>query len=107
MKLILAVVSNDDAGSVANTLTDANFQITKIASTGGFLKTGNTTIIVGCEDNLVDKAIEIIGVESKSRTEIVPSSTSYDIGRLAAFPISVKAGGAVVFVLDIEKYLKF
>ncbi len=72
MKLILAIVSNDDSSSVSSALNKANFSVTRLATTGGFLRAGNTTIIVGTEDEKVDKAIEIIGNESKRRTEIVP-----------------------------------
>ena len=106
MKLILAIVSNDDSSSVSSALTKANFQVTRLATTGGFLRAGNTTMIVGTDDDKVDQAIEIIGNESKRRTEIVPSTDSYDIGRYASFPVEVQVGGATIFVLDVEKFLK-
>lgn len=106
MKLILAIVSNDDSSSVSSSLTKANFQVTRLATTGGFLRAGNTTLIVGCEDNLVDKAVEIIGNESKRRTEIVPSTASYDIGRYASFPVEVQVGGATIFILNVEQFVK-
>ena len=76
MKLILAIVSNDDSSSVSSALTKANFQVTRLATTGGFLRAGNTTMIVGTDDDKVDQAIEIIGNESKRRTEIVPDRKS-------------------------------
>ena len=55
MKLILAIVSNDDASAVTSALTKNNFYMTRLATTGGFLRAGNTTLIVGTEDELVDK----------------------------------------------------
>ena len=106
MKLILAIVSNDDSSSVSSALNKANFSVTRLATTGGFLRAGNTTIIVGTEDEKDDKAIEIIGNESKRRTEIVPSTASYDIGRYASFPVEVQVGGAAIFVLDVEQFIK-
>ena len=106
MKLILAIVSNDDSSSVSTALNKANFSVTRLATTGGFLRAGNTTIIVGTEDDKVEKAIEIIGIESKRRTEIVPSTASYDIGRYASFPVEVQVGGATIFVLDVEQFIK-
>ncbi len=106
MKLILAIVSNDDSSSVSTALNKANFSVTRLATTGGFLRAGNTTIIVGTEDDKVEKAIEIIGNESKRRTEIVPSTASYDIGRYASFPVEVQVGGATIFVLDVEQFIK-
>ena len=106
MKLILAIVSNDDSGAVSNLLLKENFQVTRLATTGGFLRAGNTTMIIGCDDSLVDRAIELIGQESKRRTEIVPSTASYDIGRYASFPIEVQVGGATIFVLDVAQFCK-
>ena len=106
MKLILAIVSNDDSSAVSHALSKEGFQSTRLATTGGFLRAGNTTLIVGTEDEKVDRAIEIIGQESKRRTEVVPSTASYDIGRYASFPVEVQVGGATIFVLDVEKFMK-
>ncbi len=106
MKLVLAIVSNDDASSVTSALNKENFQVTRLSTTGGFLRAGNTTIIVGVEDEEVDRCIEIIGKECEKRTEVVPSSASYDIGRYASFPIEVQVGGATIFVLDVDQFHK-
>lgn len=106
MKLILAIVSNDDSQNVSTLLTKENYSVTRLATTGGFLKAGNTTIIVGTDDDKVEHVIELIGQESKKRTEVVPSSASYDLGRFASFPVEVEVGGATIFVLDVEQFLK-
>ena len=106
MKLILAIVSNDDSQNVTTLLTKENYSVTRLATTGGFLRAGNTTIIVGTEDEKVDNVISLIGEESQKRTEVVPSSASYDLGRFASFPVEVEVGGATIFVLDVEQFLK-
>lgn len=106
MKLILAIVSNDDSSNVSSSLNKANFSVTKLATTGGFLKAGNTTIIVGTEDSKVQEAIDIISSESKRRVEVVPSTASYDIGRYASFPVEVQVGGATIFIIDVEQFIK-
>ena len=106
MKLVLAIVSNDDASNVSVALTNENYQMTRLATTGGFLRAGNTTLIVGTEDDKVERCIEIIGSESQRRTEIVPSTAGYDNGRFASFPVEVQVGGATVFVLDVEQFRK-
>lgn len=106
MKLVLAIVSNDDASAVTAALTKNNFYMTRLSTTGGFLRAGNTTLIVGTEDDLVDKCIDVIGSEAKRRTEIVPSTASYDIGRYASFPVEVQVGGATIFVLDVDQFKK-
>lgn len=107
MKLIIAVVSNDDSHSLSNALTKENFSVTKLSTTGGFLKIGNTTMLIGTEEDRIEKCIEIIKEESKQRTELVPSTASYDIGRFATFPVEVQVGGATIFVVDVEQFIKF
>lgn len=106
MKLILAIVSNDDASAVSSSLNAEAYQVTRLATTGGFLREGNTTLIIGTDDEKVERAIEIIGQECKRRTEIVPSTASYDLGHFASFPIEVQIGGATIFVLDVAQFLK-
>ena len=60
MKLIYAIVNNDDSHAVSSNLTKAGFSATKLASTGGFLMAGNTTFLVCSEDSQVDEIIDII-----------------------------------------------
>ena len=106
MKLVLAIVSNDDSSIVSSALNKEDFQVTRLATTGGFLRAGNTTLIVGVDDDKVEDCIEIIGNECKKRTEVVPSTASYDIGRYASFPVEVQVGGATIFVIDVEQFHK-
>ncbi len=106
MKLILAIVSNDDSHTLSNALTKENFSVTKLSTTGGFLKLGNTTLLIGAPDDQVEHCINIIKEESKQRTELVPSTASYDIGRFASFPVEVTIGGATVFVMDVQQFIK-
>ena len=106
MKLILAIVSNEDSSALMTELNKANFQVTKLATTGGFLRVGNTTLIVGTEDDKVEEVLEIIKTESRQRTEVIPSTATYDVGRYASFPVEVQVGGATVFVIDVEQFVK-
>jgi len=106
MKLIIAIVSNDDSSAVSNALMKSKYSVTKLATTGGFLRAGNTTLLVGTEDSKVDECIEIIGKESCKRTEMVPTTASFDIGRYSSFPVEVQVGGATIFVLDVEQFVK-
>ena len=101
MKLVLAVVSNDDSAAVSSALTRNGFQVTKLATTGG-----NTTFLTGVEDEQVDKVLEVIAEKSSKRTQIVPSTTTADVGMYSAFPVQVTVGGATVFVLNVERYEK-
>ena len=106
MKLILAIVSSDDSSMVSSALTKNNFSVTKLATTGGFLMSGNTTFLIGTEDENVDKAINVIGEHSKKRKQMVPSSSSYGVGMYTSFPVEVTVGGATIFVLDVEQFKK-
>ena len=106
MKLIFAIVSNDDANRVQSALTKAHFQVTRLATTGGFLLAGNTTFLCGTDDEKVDEAIEIVGKHSKKRTQLVPSSASYGVGMYSAFPVEVQVGGATIFVTNVERFDK-
>ena len=106
MKLIYAIVSDDDSTVVSKQLTKSGFFATKLASTGGFLMSGNTTFMICTDDDKVDKAIEIIGKYSKKRKEVVPSSASYGMGLYTSFPVEVVVGGATVFVMNIERFEK-
>ena len=106
MKLLIAIVSNDDSSSVISALTSEKYQVTKLATTGGFLRAGNTTLIIGTDDEKVEDVVSIIGKESCRRTEGVPATASYDVGRFATYPIEVQVGGATIFVLNVEQFIK-
>ncbi len=108
MKLILAVVNNDDSAMASSALTEAGFFVTRLSTTGGFLMVGNTTFLIGTEDNDTQKVIDILKEQCKSRKQIQPSTASYGVGvNNMSLPQKVKVGGATVFVLDVEKMEKF
>ena len=86
MKLILAIVSNDDSAKVSSALTKNHFSVTKLATTGGFLLSGNTTFLIGTQDEKVDEVITIIADHSKKRKQMVPSSASYGVGMYTTYP---------------------
>lgn len=92
MKLLIAVVQNEDANDVVDALLEAEFRTTRLASTGGFLRRGNTTIMIGVDDAQVDPAIEIIRSKAHSRAQG---------GEAGA---TVQTAAATIFVLDLEGY---
>lgn len=106
MKLIMAIVSGDDSSKVARALTKSNFSVTKLATTGGFLMSGNTTFLVGTEEEKVEEVIDILRKNSKTRKQMVPTSASYGVGMFSSMPIEVQVGGATVFILDVEQFIK-
>ncbi|PLR93324.1 cyclic-di-AMP receptor [Bacillus sp. T33-2] len=109
MKLIFAVVQDQDSNRLSNALVDNNFRATKLASTGGFLKAGNTTFIIGTEDIRVEKALQIIKENCKSRDQLVApvSPMGGNADSYVPYPVEVEVGGATVFVLPVEQFLQF
>ncbi len=106
MKLVYAIVNNDDSAIVSSALTKEGFFATKLASTGGFLLSGNTTFMVCTEEENVDKVIDIISQKCKKRTQMVPSSAAYGVGMYSAVPVEVTVGGATIFVTNVERFEK-
>jgi len=105
MKLLLAIVNNDDAHFVNTCLTSEGFHVTKISSTGGFLMNGNSTFIIGIEDDQVDAALEVIKRNSQKRQMNMPSLEHGGSARIANGTNVINVGGATVFILGVEKYI--
>ena len=108
MKLILAIGHNDDAPIVTSELNKAGFHSTKIASTGGFLSSGNTTFITGVNDDQVDNVVKLISEHSKRHSQYVPTTVypTLDAGANSAGTAKVQTGGATIFVLNVESFLQ-
>ena len=107
MKMILAIINKDDANSVISNLTKQAFSVTKLATTGGFLMSGNTTIITGVPDEKVDQVIEVISKYSRSRKQAMPSSTDMGgMGFYPTMPVEITVGGATIFVMPIDRFEK-
>lgn len=105
MKLVFAIINNDDKNAVMDEATSAGYSVTKLASSGGFLRAGNTTLIFGVEDDRVDALIDIIDKHCKRREQMVPAvAQQYGEGFISPVPVSVTVGGATVFVLDVEQF---
>jgi len=107
MKLVMAIVNSEDAQRVMRSLTDEGFSVTKLATTGGFLMSGNITLITGVEDDRVDEAIDVIRKMSQSRTRAVPSLPESGIGGFFDTSlVDVVVGGATIFVLPVDRFEK-
>ncbi|WP_100332716.1 cyclic-di-AMP receptor [Bacillus xiapuensis] len=109
MKLILAVVQDQDSHRLSQALIDGDFRATKLASTGGFLKAGNTTFIIGTDDERLEEALSIIKDSCQSRDQIVApvSPMGGNADTYIPYPVEVPVGGATVFVLPIEQFHQF
>ena len=108
MKLIIAIVQNDDAKHLSRALTKAGISVTRMATTGGFLQGGNTTLMIGIDEDRLQTALDIIRDKSSLRKEymVIPSSLPGYADSTPA-PVQVTLGGATVFVLDVESNYRF
>lgn len=106
MKLIYAIVNNDDSHQVMEAITESGFQATKLASTGGFLKAGNTTFMLAVDDCKVDKVIDVIKTHSRKRTQMLPATPSFSTNSFASFPAEISIGGATIIVTNIDRFEK-
>lgn len=108
MKLIIAIVQDDDSADLVEILMDSGFRVTKLATTGGFLKAGNTTLMIGVEEEKVDQVITQIEEICKTRQQIVstPSPVAGSTGVYVPYPVEVEVGGATIFVVDVDKFVK-
>ena len=88
MKLIIAIIRDVDNDIVSHSLTEEKFRVTCIASTGGFLRRGQSTLLAGVEDDQVDKALEII------RKGVTPPNES-------------DTRQSFVFVLNVNQFIQF
>ena len=107
MKLIFAIVRDEDSGTVMSELNKEGYSVTKMSSTGGFLRSGNTTLMIGTDEDKVSHAIEVIKGQCGSRKQIIATSAPMvGMPSYTSFPISVDVGGATIFVLDVERFEK-
>jgi len=109
MKLIIAVVQDKDSNRLSSALITEGIRATKLASTGGFLRAGNTTFMIGVEDERVEDVIRIIKANCKVRDQLVTpvSPMGGTTDSYIPFPVEVQVGGAAVFVLPIERFEHF
>lgn len=108
MKLVIGIVGSDDASAVLDALNKAHFITTRLSTTGGFLRAGNVTLLVGVEDSDVPAVLEIFKDYSSKRTQYTAAAAPFTgDGFLAATPVPVTVGGATVFVLDVAEFQKF
>lgn len=109
MKMIIAIVQDKDSNRLANKFIEADVRATKLSTTGGFLKAGNTTFMIGLEDERVEEVLALIKKTCQSRKQFITSPMSLDlsIDSPMTYPLEVEVGGATVFVLPVEGFHHF
>lgn len=108
VNLILSVVHGDDTPGLLEALTNRGYRATRIDSAGGFLKDSNDTVILGVEADKVDEVLSVIEANCETRTQYInPLPPVMEPGEFyMPYPVEVKIGGATVFVLEVEEFVR-
>jgi uncharacterized protein YaaQ len=109
MKLTVCVVHGRDKNRLTEALIKSGYKFTIIGSTGGFLREGNTTMLIGVEDDQVDALAEILRANCQTREQVV-NVMPFESGAPGAYlasPVKVPVGGAVMFVLPVDAFHRF
>jgi uncharacterized protein YaaQ len=106
MKLVVAIVHNEDAGALVDALSEKEFRATRVSSSGGFLKRTNATVFLGVEEDDVEEVISIVRENCTSRTQVVnPMPPIMEPGEFfMPYPLEVEVGGATVFVVPVDRF---
>lgn len=106
MKLVVAIVQDEDIEGLTEALIEDGFRFTTVSTSGSFLRMGNTSLLIGVEDERVSEVMAILEKTCNRRTQIaVPYSPALEPG-LLYMPenFEVEVGGAIVFVADVERF---
>ncbi|HEX2863381.1 MAG TPA: cyclic-di-AMP receptor [Deinococcales bacterium] len=108
MKLLVAIVQDADVAGLVKELNRRHLEVTKLSSTGGFLREGNTTLLIGVDEDRLDLAREVIRERCRSRTRFVTPGipVAEQPEPFLAQPVEVPVGGAVVFVMNVDEFFK-
>ena len=108
MKMIIAIVQDEDNQKVNAALMEKGFRATRLATSGGFLRAGNTTMMIGVEEERLDEALDTIRQVCHPRTQTVsaPAPTVDTTGFFIPYPVEVTVGGATIFVLDVDQFIR-
>ena len=106
MKLVIAVVHGEDASGLVDALTDKEYRVTRLHSTGGFLKQANATVMLGVEEAQVEDVLAVIRETCHARSQYInPMPPLMEPGEFyMPYPVEVTFGGAAVFVLDVARH---
>lgn len=111
-KLVLAIVQEDDYDITVEKLNENRLFVTKLSSSGGFLKKKNVTILIGVEEERVELVLDILKKYAGRRKQTVytvpaPMGGAYCVGAEMAVPVDQQVGGATVFTLNLDSLQKF
>ena len=106
MKLVFAVVHSEDAGELVDALTEKEYRVTRLQSSGGFLKQANATVLVGVEEGQIEDVLAVVRERCHARSQYInPMPPIMEPGEFyMPYPVEVTFGGATVFVVDVDRF---
>jgi uncharacterized protein YaaQ len=106
-KLLIVITSDADADTLIQTLVKRGYPATKVSSTGGFLRRGSATVFSGIDAEDVEDVLSVIRDQCQARTEFLPAQAlPFPESIYPAEPVEVRTGGAIVFVVPVERFEK-
>lgn len=106
MKMVVAIISTEDANKIQKVLIESGIIATRLATTSGFLRARNATFLIGVNDEQVPDVLNLIEENTKKRNVTVPNTIVNEFGAFASLPIEVEVGGATIFVLNVDQFMK-
>lgn len=109
MKMIIAIVQDEDSARLIGALMKEGISVTKLATTGGFLRSGNTTLLIGVNDERVNNVLKIIEKDCKSRKQTAPIPIDMGTypGAFNSSMVDIVIGGATIFVMSVDSFVKY
>lgn len=107
-KLVIAIVQDEDAPALSDAVVARGYRVTRMHTVGGFLRKGNATILIGVEERQISELLTVI--RQTCRTRMAFLTATYPVEMAEPFlsePIEVQVGGAVVFIVDVERFEQF
>ena len=103
MKLLIVVIQDYDCGRLLTALSEVKIGATRIASAGGFLRTGNTTVLIGVDDDRLATATRL--VEETCRRRGMGVGASGEMAGVESYEVAEsRIGGGVAFVAPVERF---
>src|SRR5689334_20955173 len=105
MKLVIAIIQDRDTDTALDHLSKNNVRVTRIATSGGFIREGNTTLLMGVDDERVQAVMDLLKQVCQRRKMFIPMAVGVsDAAYGMSSQIEVEVGGATMFVFDVDHF---
>ena len=104
MKIVIAIVQNADRNNLTNALRQAKIRHTRLNTVGGFLRQGNTTFLIGVDEDTVDRTLSLINDHCQEREVLHRPGAGALHPDAYVSPVHVQVGGATIFIVDAKPH---